>query len=139
MHVSWIDIGIVVIYIGAAIFAGTIARGAIKGISDFLVAGRSLRIHTASATYISTGLGLVTVMYFAEEGFKNGFAPFFVGLISLVGAMVIARTGFIVSRLRHLRVMTVPEFYELRYQQALKTLTAVRAGLQSIYNRYVHF
>ncbi|CAD7946037.1 unnamed protein product [Amoebophrya sp. A120] len=27
------------------------------------------------------------------------------------------------------------EHYELRYQQALKTLTAVRAGLQSIYNR----
>ncbi|CAD7975422.1 unnamed protein product [Amoebophrya sp. A25] len=27
------------------------------------------------------------------------------------------------------------EHYELKYQQALKTLTAVRAGLQSIYNR----
>ena len=27
------------------------------------------------------------------------------------------------------------EYYELKYQQALKTLTAVRAGLQSIYNR----
>merc|ERR1712194_551743 len=27
------------------------------------------------------------------------------------------------------------EFYELSYQQSVKTLTAVRAGLQSIYNR----
>ena len=31
------------------------------------------------------------------------------------------------------------EHYELKYQQALKTLTAVRAGLQSIYNRYFRF
>ena len=123
-----------VIYIGAAIFAGTIARGAIQGISDFLVAGRSLRIHTASATYISTGLGLVTVMYFAEEGFKNGFAPFLVGIISLVGAMVIARTGFIVSRLRHLRVMTVPEFYELRYNRGVRILGGIFLGIAGTLN-----
>ena len=58
MHLSWIDIGIVLVYVGGTILAGTIARSAIKNISDFLVAGRSLKTHMAGATIVSTGLGL---------------------------------------------------------------------------------
>ena len=43
MHLSWIDYAIVLVYVGGTIIAGTLARGAIKGISDFLVAGRGLQ------------------------------------------------------------------------------------------------
>ena len=35
MHLSWIDYAILIVYVGATIVAGTLARGAIKGISDF--------------------------------------------------------------------------------------------------------
>ena len=35
MHLSWIDYAIVLVYVGGTIVAGTLARGAIKGISDF--------------------------------------------------------------------------------------------------------
>ena len=79
MNLSWIDYAIVGVYIGATILAGILSRTTIKGIADFLVAGRTLKTHMAVATMVSTGLGLVTVMYFAEEGFKNGFSPFIVG------------------------------------------------------------
>ena len=47
MHLSWIDYAIVLVYVGGTIVAGTLARGAIKGISDFLVAGRGLKTHMA--------------------------------------------------------------------------------------------
>ena len=57
MHLSWIDYAIVLVYVGGTIIAGTLARGAIKGISDFLVAGRGLKTHMAVATMVSTGLG----------------------------------------------------------------------------------
>ena len=60
MHLSWIDYAIVFVYIGGTIVAGTLARGAIKGISDFLVAGRGLKTHMAVATMVSTGLGPVS-------------------------------------------------------------------------------
>jgi Na+/proline symporter len=75
-----------------------------------------------AASMISTGLGLVTIMHFAEEGFRNGFAPFIIGVIAAVTQMVIGRTGFIISRLRHLRVMTVPEFYEIKYSRGVRLL-----------------
>ena len=122
LQLSWIDLAIVLLYVGGTIVAGTVARSAIKGVSDFLVAGRTLKTHMAVATMVSTGLGLVTVMYFAEEGFKNGFAPFLIGVIATVVHIVIGKTGFIVSRLRHLKVMTVPEFYEIKYTRGVRLL-----------------
>ena len=49
MHLSWIDYAIVLVYVGGTIVAGTLARGAIKGISDFLVAGlRVTQMHHAA-------------------------------------------------------------------------------------------
>ncbi|MEE2658752.1 MAG: sodium:solute symporter family protein [Candidatus Latescibacterota bacterium] len=122
MQLHWFDLLIVLVYVGGTILAGTVARSAIRGISDFLVAGRTLKTHLAVATMVSTGLGLVTVMYFAEEGFKNGFAPFLVGIIAMATQIVIGKTGFIVSRLRHLQVMTVPEFYEIKYSRGVRLL-----------------
>ena len=62
MHLSWIDIAIVLTYLGGTVVAGFVARSAVKDISDFLVAGRSLKTHMAVATMVSTGLGLVTAM-----------------------------------------------------------------------------
>ena len=134
MHLSWIDYAIVLIYVGGTIVAGTLARGAVKGISDFLVAGRGLKTHMAVATYVSTGLGLVTVMYMAEEGFKYGFVPFIFGVMALITTVIIGRTGFIVSRLRHLQVMTVPEFYELKYTRGVRLLGGIILTLAGTLN-----
>jgi len=134
MHLSWIDYAIVLVYVGGTILAGTVARSAIKGISDFLVAGRALKTHTAVATMVSTGLGLVTVMYFAEEGFKNGFAPFLIGVMAAIVGIVVGKTGFIVSRLRHLKVMTVPEFYEVKYSRGVRLLGGIILALAGTLN-----
>ena len=134
MHLSWIDYAIVLVYVGGTIVAGTLARGAIKGISDFLVAGRGLKTHMAVATMVSTGLGLVTVMYMAEEGFKYGFVPFVFGLMALITTLIIGRTGFIVSRLRHLQVMTVPEFYEIKYTRGVRLLGGIILTLAGTLN-----
>lgn len=134
MNFSWIDTVIVLLYVAGTILAGTVARSTIKGISDFLVAGRVLRVHVAAASYIATGLGLVTVMYFAEEGFTHGFAPFLVGLIATFTQIVIGRTGFIVSRLRHLQVMTVPEFYEVKYTRGVRILGGLFLALAGTLN-----
>jgi SSS family solute:Na+ symporter len=134
MHLHWLDYLIVVVYIGGTIGAGVLARTAIKGISDFLVAGRALKTHMAVATMVSTGLGLVTVMYFAQEGFKNGFAPFLVGVIAMVAHIIIGKTGFLVSRLRFLKVMTIPELYEVKYSRGVRLLGGSILGLAGTLN-----
>ena len=134
MHLSWIDYAIVLVYLGVTILVGLLSRTTIKGIADFLVAGRALKTHMAVATIVSTGLGLVTVMYFAEEGFKNGFSPFIVGLIAALATLIVGRTGFLVRRLRQLQVMTVPEFYEIRYSRGVRLTGGILLALAGTLN-----
>ena len=46
----------------------------------------------------------------------------------------IGRTGFIVRRLRSLRLMTVPEFFEVRYSRRLRVLTGILVATGGILN-----
>ena len=83
---------------------------------------------------VSTGLGLVTVMYFAQEGFRNGFSPFILGVVATGAHIIIGKSGFLVSRLRHLRIMTVPELYELKYSRGVRLLGGIILGLAGTLN-----
>jgi len=129
-----IDSIIVVVYLASTVVIGVFTHRYIRGVADYLVAGRGLGTYVAVATMISTGLGLVTVMYFSEEGYKNGFSPFIVGLIIAFGYFVIGKTGFIMAPLRRLRVMTAPEFYELKYTRGVRILGGAILGLAGTLN-----
>jgi len=109
---DWVIVG--------AYLMGTVAIGLwvnryIKGMGDFLVAGRSLRTRLGIATMIGSELGLVTAMFAAQKGFTNGFAAFHIGLMAGIATLVVGITGFIVVPLRRMGVMTIPEFYEKRF------------------------
>jgi SSS family solute:Na+ symporter len=129
--VDWIFI---VAYLALSMAAGLYARRYVSGLSDFLVAGRGLGLHIGIATLAATEIGTVTFMYYAELGYKTGFASFVNGLIAGVVMIFIGRTGFIISRLRELRLMTVPEFFELRYSKGLRVLTGTLVATGGILN-----
>ncbi|MDH5466713.1 MAG: sodium:solute symporter family protein [Candidatus Aminicenantes bacterium] len=117
-----IDWVIVMVYICIPVVIGVIVRKYVRQLSDFIVAGRSLRLFVAIATLTGTELGLVTVMYNAELGFKHGFSAFHVGIIETVCILAIGLTGFIVYKLRELRVMTIPEFYEMKFGRNVRII-----------------
>src|SRR4051794_12467296 len=73
-------------------------------------------------------------MYMAELGYKAGFAAFAAALISGGSMIIIGRTGFIVSRFRDLKLMTVPEYFEVKYSRGLRILTGFVVALGGILN-----
>jgi SSS family solute:Na+ symporter len=97
--IDWI---IVMVYICIPVVIGIIVRKYVRQLSDFIVAGRSLKLFVAIATLTGTELGLVTVMYNSELGFRNGFSAFHVGIIETACILAIGLTGFIVYKLREL-------------------------------------
>src|SRR4029077_8625173 len=99
--------------------AGLYGKKYVTGVGDFLVAGRKLGTFIGVATLAATEIGTITYMYFAELGFKNGYASFIVGLISGLVMIFIGRTGFLVKKMRAMGIMTVPEFFEVRYSRRL--------------------
>jgi len=134
MRFTALDWIIVVTYLAASMTAGLYGKKYVSGVSEFLVAGRELGIFIGIATLAATEIGTITFMYYAELGYKTGFASFINGLIAGLVMIFIGRTGFIVRRLRSLRLMTVPEFFEVRYSRRLRVLTGILVATGGILN-----
>lgn len=134
MIFSALDWTIILGYIVLSLAAGLYGKRYISGLSDFLVAGRGIGVFLGIATLAATEIGTVTFMYYAELGYKTGFASFINGLIAGCVMIFIGRTGFIIKRLRELRLMTVPEFFEVHYSRNLRVLTGVLVAIGGILN-----
>ena len=121
---STLDWVIVAVYLIATVAIGLYANRYIANMTDYIVAGRSLRSYLGVATMIGTELGLVTVMYASQAGFLKGFAAFHVALVAGVVTLLVGLTGFIVVPLRRMGVMTIPEFYEKRFSRGVRVVGA---------------
>ena len=122
---SSIDWIIIVVYLTITLLAGVYGRKYVSGISGFIVAGRELGTFIGIATLAATEIGTVTFMYYAELGYKTGFASFINGLIAGCVMIFLGRTGFVIRRLRALRLMTMPEYFQIRYTRNLRVLVGV--------------
>ncbi|MEN8151388.1 MAG: sodium:solute symporter family protein [Planctomycetota bacterium] len=131
---SVLDIAIVVLYLGASVAIGLWANRFITGLSGYLVAGRSLGTALSIATMTGSELGLITVMYQAQKGFTGGFAALHIGLIAGIVTLFVGLTGFIVVGLRRARVMTIPEYYEVRFDKQTRVTGGIFLALGGILN-----
>lgn len=115
-----LDWSLVAFYLAGTVALGVLANRYAGRLSDFIVAGRSLRSSLGIATMVGSELGLVTVMYSAQTGFTGGFAAFHIPLVAGGVTLLVGLTGFIVVPLRRQGVMTIPEFYERRFGRGVR-------------------
>ena len=134
MHFQLIDWLIVGIYLAGTIAAGIYGRRFVSGVDQFLLAGRSVGVYLGIATLAATEVGTITLMYYAELGYRTGFSAFINGVIAASVMVVIGRTGFIIRKLRALGLTTVPEYFELRYSRRLRVITGVLVAVGGILN-----
>ena len=128
------DWAIVAAYLVGTVVIGLYANRYIENMSDYIVAGRSLKSSLGIATMLGSEIGLVTVMYAAQKGFTAGFAAFHIGLVAGLVPLIVGLTGFLVVPLRRLNVMTIPEFYELRFGKGVRILGGTILALVGIVN-----
>src|SRR5450432_1359058 len=125
MNFAAIDWVIVIAYLLGSLGIGILGKRFVGDVTHFLVAGRELGVYVGIATLAATEIGTITYMYFAELGYKAGFAAFCTAMISGIVMIIVGRTGFIISRFRDLKLMTVPEYFEVKYSRGLRILTGV--------------
>ena len=133
-HFSALDWVIVIGYLAATMATGLYGRKFVGGISDFLVAGRELGTFLAVATLAATEIGTITFMYYAELGYKTGYASFVNGLIAGLVMIFLGRTGFIVEQLRAMKLMTVPEFFQVKFSRNLRVFVGILVAVGGILN-----
>lgn len=116
---------IVAFSLGGTLVIGYGVRKYVGRLSDYLVAGRGLGVYAGTASLVSTEIGIITYLYYAELGFVTGFSCFIAGLIVALVAFAVGRTGFVVARLRALQLMTIPQYFEVRYSRGVRVLAGV--------------
>lgn len=86
------------------------------------------------ATLASTEMGLVTIIYFSQEAYSNGFVAIIAGVIAAVTMWIVGRTGFIIRKLRGLELRTVPEYFEKRFTPGVRWIAGVLTFLTGVLN-----
>ncbi len=131
---AFIDLLICGVYIFFVIWLGFFSKNHVHSIVDYLVAGRKVTPYLGVASLGGTELGLITVMYNAQKGFSTGLSALHMPIIAGVVTLIIGLTGFIVVPLRRLKVLTIPEFYELKFDTSTRVIGAIILVLAGVLN-----
>ncbi|MCC7086180.1 MAG: sodium:solute symporter family protein [Pirellulales bacterium] len=134
MLLTPIDWAIIAVYLVGCMTAGIWMRRYVTDVEDFAVAGRKMDMHLGIASLAATELGIVTVMYTAEMGFKNGLAGAVPGLLGCLAMLTIGLTGFVIVPLRNAGVITIPELFEKRFGKRVRWLAGVVVILGGLLN-----
>src|SRR5512146_2306225 len=119
-HFTFVDGGIVGIYLLATMVAGLAVKKYVGKVDDFLVAGREMNLYLGIASLAATEFGIVTCMYTAQNGYEFGFAGATPGIIMAAAMLFVGLTGFCVRPLRDAGVMTIPELFERRFGKRIR-------------------
>ena len=113
----------VIIYLAVTIFIGLYAARRVHVAKDYLIAGRSLPLYMNVATVFATWFGAEVVLSisatFARDGL-NGVVgdPFGASLCLIMAALFFARIFY------RLNLLTIGDFYKVRYGKAVEVLTS---------------
>jgi Na+/proline symporter len=114
-------LGFVILYLVISVGIGLYAATRVHNPKDFAVAGRSLPLPVVTATVFATWFGAEAVLgisaTFVKEGLRGVVADPFGSSLCLILAGL-----FFAPRFYRLNLLTVGDFYRLRYHQSVEVL-----------------
>ena len=134
MLLSPIDWGIILLYVVGCAIVGVWMKRYVRGVEDFTVAGREMDVNLGIASLAATELGLATVMYTAELGFKSGFAGAVPGVLRALAMFLVGMSGFVIVPLRKAGVITIPELFEKRFGKRVRWLAGLVVVVGGVLN-----
>ena len=129
---SIIDWIITLVPMAFVVWMGFYSRRFIKGVSDYLAAGRVAGRYVLSVSGVAEGLAVITLIGYTEAHYKTGFAMAFWNNILAPLSIFIGLTGFVSYRFRETRVMSMGQFLEMRYNRALRIYASALRSLAEL-------
>ena len=111
----WIDWMIAVVPLFVVLYLGCKVQRYISGVADFMTAGRIAGRYLIAVADGAAALGLISVINMFEQRYVSGYAYEFWGNFAVLLGFILTLTGFVNYRYRETRVMTMSQFFELRY------------------------
>lgn len=114
----------VVLYLVVSIGIGLYAATRVHNTRDFVVAGRTLPLYVVTATVFATWFGSETVLGISARFVQEGLG----GIIEdpFGSSMCLILVGlFFAAKLYRMDLLTIGDYYRLRYNPAVELLTAI--------------
>ena len=127
MH--WIDWSIAIIPVLFVLGMAVYARKYVRGVTDFLAAGRVAGRYVISVGDMSAALSVVTLIALCESQYQCGMAIGFWGKLTVPVSIFLALTGYCVYRYRQTKCLSLGQFLEIRYNRSFRI---IGAGIRTV-------
>lgn len=132
MHtIDWIIVCIPLLIVAAI---SLYTRRYVKGVADYLAAGRVAGRYVVAVAAGEASMGLISVVATFELMYASGFAINFWASLGTPVMLLITLTGFAIYRYRESRAMTMGQFMEIRYSKKFRIFVSSLAATSGIIN-----
>src|SRR6201996_4038614 len=131
IHLSPIDIIILVLYFGVVVFIGFYVKGSTNTSEEFFLAGREMTAWIAGLSFVSANLGSLELMGWAGSAYQYGMLAthwYWIGAIPAMLFLGIVMMPFYYISKTH----SVPGYLHLRFGEGARALSAVSFALMTI-------
>lgn len=126
---SWYEWLIVLVPLFFVLGVGIHSRKYVKGVADFLVAGRMCGRYVICIGDVANALSIIGIVSYIEAHYKTGFAMSFWSNLIAPLSIVLSLMGYCTYRFRETRAMSLGQFLEMRYSRSLRIFAS---GLRSL-------
>ncbi|CAA6689544.1 MULTISPECIES: sodium:solute symporter [unclassified Lentimonas] len=122
MHfIDWLIVVIpVTIILGVAIYA----KRYVRGVVDYLAAGRVAGRYVISVGDLTAGLGVITLVALVEVKYQVGYALTFWEYMVIPVYIIMGLTGYCTYRFRETKSLSIGQFLEMRYSRSFRIVAA---------------
>ena len=125
---SWYHALIILVPLFAVCAFAVHCRKFVRGVADFLAAGRCAGRYLLRSSSMMANMSAVTLISYSEIHCANGWMyAFWNGILTPI-SIIMAYYGWINYRFRETRAMSAGQFFELRYSRGFRRLAAVVRG-----------
>jgi Na+/proline symporter len=122
MH--WIDWLIVIVPVVAILWLAIYSGKYVRGVVDFLAAGRVAGRYVISVGDMTAGLGVITLVALVESKYQVGYALTFWEYLVVPVGIIMGLTGYCTYRFRETRSLSIGQFLEMRYNRPFRIVAA---------------
>ena len=127
-----LDYIIVIVPIIFVLLAAWYTKRYVKGVADFLAAGRVAGRYIISVADLANGLAIISLVAYVEEHYRTGFSLAFWNNVLMPLGLFLGMTGYCTYRFRETRALSIGQFLEMRYSKNFRIFAAALRSLTEV-------
>jgi SSS family solute:Na+ symporter len=137
MNLTFLDWSIVAALLALMLGLVFLSKSLMKSVTDFLATGRTGGRYIISMFHGTAALGAITIVGVMEQNFSAGFNARWWEMLTTIILVGISITGWVVYRYRQTRVMTMAQFFEVRYSRGFRIFSGFLAFFSGLVNMVI--